>query len=72
MTVVRPNNNAISSNLLYRWLSGPFIQNKINNSWSGSTNQVELNLSTIKQQLVPLPPFCEQKRIGRKSRTPSR
>ncbi|PLR73796.1 restriction endonuclease subunit S [Bacillus sp. UMB0728] len=66
VTIVRPNNNLVNSNLLYRWLSGPYVQNKLNNSWSGSTNQVELNLTTVKQQLVPLPPLNEQERIVKK------
>jgi len=30
---------------------------------SGTTNQIELNLSTIKNHLVPLPPLQEQHRI---------
>lgn len=66
VTVVRPNDNVSISNLLFRWLSGPFVQNKLNNSWSGSTNQIELNLTTVKNQMVPLPPLNEQKRIAEK------
>ncbi|MGX1470556.1 type I restriction enzyme, S subunit [Bacillus sp. 153480031-1] len=66
VTVVRPENSVINSQLLYRWLSSPYVQNKLNNAWSGSTNQVELNLSTVKQHQVPLPPLNEQKRIAEK------
>ncbi|MED2841252.1 restriction endonuclease subunit S [Bacillus wiedmannii] len=63
VTVVRPNNSIVNSKLLFRWLSSPYVQNKLNNLWSGSTNQVELNLTTVKNQLVPIPPYKEQKRI---------
>ncbi|UDW03767.1 restriction endonuclease subunit S (plasmid) [Bacillus cereus] len=66
VTVVRPNNNVVISKLLFKWLSSPYVQNKLNNLWSGSTNQVELNLITVKNQLVPLPPYKEQKRIVEK------
>lgn len=66
VTVVRPNNNIVNSKLLFRWLSGPYVQNKLNHLWSGSTNQVELNLMTVKNQLVPIPPYKEQIRIAEK------
>lgn len=66
VTVIRPNNNVAISNLLFRWLSSPYVQNKLNNLWSGSTNQIELNLTTVKNQRVPLPPINEQKRIVNK------
>lgn len=66
VTVVRANNNIADSRLLYRWLSSPYVQDKLNNSWSGSTNQVELNLTTVKKQSVPIPPVNEQKRIAEK------
>ncbi|WP_338786286.1 restriction endonuclease subunit S [Metabacillus sp. FJAT-53654] len=65
VTIVR-SDNIMNSRLLFRWLSGPYIQNKLKNAWSGSTNQVELNLTTVKQQLVPLPPLNEQERIVEK------
>ncbi|MEC2224629.1 restriction endonuclease subunit S [Heyndrickxia faecalis] len=63
VTVVRPNQRIISSQVLYKWLAGPVVQNKLNNAWSGSTNQVELNLTSVKKQIVPIPPKSEQKRI---------
>jgi type I restriction enzyme, S subunit len=66
VTVVRPNSKVIDSQFLYRWLSSPFVQNKLNNAWSGSTNQVELNLTTVRKQVIPLPPLNEQKRIAEK------
>lgn len=66
VTVVRPNDSIVNSKLLFRWLSSPYVQNKLNNLWSGSTNQVELNLTTVKNQLVPIPPYKEQKRIVEK------
>jgi type I restriction enzyme, S subunit len=66
VTVVRLNNNIANSQFLYRWLSSHYVQNKLNGAWSGSTNQVELNLTTVKQQFVPLPPITEQERIANK------
>lgn len=48
---------------VYRYLMGPFIQNQIEDMASGTTNQIELNTSTIVSLIFPLPPLAEQKRI---------
>lgn len=66
VTVIRANDRLKESTFLYRWLSSPFVQNRINDNSSGSTNQIELSLSAVKKQLVPLPPLNEQKRIAEK------
>jgi type I restriction enzyme S subunit len=61
VTVIRPI--LMNSCFFYCWVASPIIQNEIEKMASGTTNQIELNLSTIKNYLVPLPPFEEQKRI---------
>lgn len=61
VTVVRPV--LIKAEYLWRWIQSPFVQNEIENSASGTTNQIELNTSTVINHLLPLPPFSEQSRI---------
>ncbi len=39
------------------------VQNEIEGSASGTTNQIELNTSTVINHLMPLPPLPEQHRI---------
>lgn len=61
VTVVRPLE--VNSVFLWRWIQSPFVQNEIEGSASGTTNQIELNTSTVVSQPVPLPPLAEQARI---------
>lgn len=61
VTVVRPIQ--ISSWFLWRWIQCPYVQSKIEGSASGTTNQIELNTSTVVNHLIPLPPLAEQSRI---------
>lgn len=61
VTVVRPVQ--ISSWFLWRWIQSPYVQSEIEGSASGTTNQIELNTSTVVNHLVPLPPLTEQSRI---------
>ncbi|MFY3385318.1 restriction endonuclease subunit S [Paracidovorax sp. MALMAid1276] len=61
VTVVRPLQ--ISSWFLWRWIQSPYVQSEIEGSASGTTNQIELNTSTVVSHLVPLPPLAEQSRI---------
>ena len=61
VTVVRPMQ--IDSRFLWRWIQSPYVQNEIEGSASGTTNQIELNTSTVINHLVPLPPLAEQSRI---------
>jgi type I restriction enzyme S subunit len=61
VTVVRPME--VNSRFLWRWIQSPFVQNEIEGSASGTTNQIELNTSTVVSQPVPLPPLAEQARI---------
>lgn len=43
-----------------------FIQASLSSKTTGSTNQVEWSLTSIQNQLLPLPPFLEQQRIIKK------
>jgi type I restriction enzyme, S subunit len=61
VTVVRPLE--VNSLFLWRWIQSPFVQDEIEGSASGTTNQIELNTSTVVNQPVPLPPLAEQVRI---------
>ena len=62
VTVVRVNSNLIPR-YFYLFLISPQIQVNVESKCSGSTNQIELGTNTIKNYLIPLPPFNEQQRI---------
>ena len=64
VTVVRSNSLTVPQ---YIWfvLISPLIQKDIEKKCTGSTNQIELATSTIKNYLIPLPPANEQKRISK-------
>ena len=61
VTVVRPL--AINSLFLWRWIQSPIVQSEVVGSASGTTNQIELNTSTVINHLMPLPSLQEQHRI---------
>lgn len=61
VTVVRPI--SLNSVYLWRWIQSPCVQNEIEGSASGTTNQIELNTSTVINQVFPVPPLAEQSRI---------
>ncbi len=61
VTVVRPV--SLDSVYLWRWIQSPYVQNEIEGSASGTTNQIELNTSTVINQVIPVPPLAEQSRI---------
>lgn len=61
VTVVRALN--VNNKFLWRWIQSPWVQAGIEASASGTTNQIELNTSTVINHIVPLPPLAEQKRI---------
>ena len=65
VTVVRSNSLTVPQ---YIWsvLISPLIQKDIEKKCTGSTNQIELATSTIKNYLIPLPPANEQKRISKR------
>jgi type I restriction enzyme, S subunit len=64
VTVIRPI--FIESKFLYFWIASDFVQSEIEAKSSGSTKQIELATSTIKNHLFPLPPLDEQHRIVEK------
>ena len=61
VTVVR--SIEVSPTFLWRWIQSPIVQDEIEGSASGTTNQIELNTSTVINHLMPLPPLAEQHRI---------
>lgn len=61
VTVVRPLE--VDARFLWRWVQSPYVQSQIEEMASGTTNQIELNTSTVVNQLLPLPPVAEQARI---------
>lgn len=62
VTIVRCNMKCIPDYLHY-FIRSPYIQNKIDEMQSGSTNQVELSRGEVLQTTIPLPPLDEQRRI---------
>ena len=63
ITVIRCNTNYIYSEYLYKYIDFYSIQKKFELIASGSTNQKELLLQTVKTYPVPVPPLAEQSRI---------
>jgi type I restriction enzyme S subunit len=61
VTVIR--SQKINKHFLWRWIQSPIVQSEIENSASGTTNQIELNTSTVINHLIPLPSIAEQRRI---------
>ena len=61
VTIVRPI--VFESVFLWRWIQSPSVQTKIEGVASGTTNQIELNTSTVVLHPFPLPPLGEQRRI---------
>lgn len=53
----------ITSIYIYYFLISPLIQIGLEDRCSGSTNQIELGVTTIANYLVPIPPINEQHRI---------
>lgn len=62
VTVVR-SNERICSKYVYYYLITPYIQTGLEERCAGSTNQIELGTETVRNYLIPLSPFAEQKRI---------
>jgi type I restriction enzyme S subunit len=59
VTIVRLN--SMEPRYVWCFLASPIVQ--MNIEASGSTNQIELSTSTVKNHPVPIPPLAEQKRI---------
>jgi type I restriction enzyme S subunit len=63
VTVVRVPD--VDPRFLWMWSASPQIQTQVLSSTTGSTNQQELNLSTIKALVIHIPPPEEQQMIVR-------
>jgi type I restriction enzyme, S subunit len=66
VTVIRPSN--MDSNFIWSYIAAPGIQRRIeptheNSLVSGTTDQVELNTTTVAYLAMPVPPLPEQQRI---------
>jgi type I restriction enzyme S subunit len=64
VTIIRLDKKTVLPKYMLIWLSSKFVQDEL--EVSGSTKQTELATSTVKSQLVPIPPLSEQKRIVEK------
>lgn len=63
VTVIRCIKKSANFEYIFIWLSSPEVQSVIESKAFGSTNQIELATSTIKEYLISLPPREEQDRI---------
>jgi type I restriction enzyme S subunit len=64
VTVVRTIKEMVLPEYIYCWIASSHIQDRIETDMaSGSTKQIELNTSTVRETLLPLPPLSEQRRI---------
>jgi restriction endonuclease S subunit len=61
VTVVRPV--FVNPYYLFNYIASPVVQDGFEERMSGTTNQIELNTTTARTHLIPLPPLAEQKRI---------
>lgn len=61
VTVIRPI--IVDPQYLFTWIASPAVQTEIEAKASGTTNQIELATSTVRNYPVPLPPLAEQRRI---------
>ena len=66
VTVIRPYKQYVVSEYLYYYFASNTVQSVIEDKSDGSTKQKELATKTVKNYLVPLPPFAEQLRIVQK------
>ena len=64
VTVIRPLKEFVCSKYLYLWFAGPIVQSEINNKSTGSTKQTELNITTVREYIVPLPPLNYKSRLA--------
>ena len=63
VTIVRVKKDDILSEFLFYFIMSPFVQYKIETMQNGSTNQVELGRTEIKNTRINLPTIDEQKQI---------
>ena len=63
VTIIRPLKQFALSKYLYYYFSSNTVQSVIEDKADGSTKQKELSTITVKNYILPLPPFAEQQRI---------
>ena len=63
VTVIRPISGMAESLFFYLFFASPIVQSVIEDKAEGSTKQKELYVDTVKEYLIPVPPYREQKRI---------
>jgi len=66
VTIVRPLKGLAESGYLFAWIRGPEVQQQIEDLATGTTNQIELNRTTIASTPIPVAPLNEQRRIAAK------
>ncbi len=66
VTVIRPLKAHVLSQYLYYYFASDTVQSVIEDKSDGSTKQKELSTTTVKNYLVPIPPYREQQRIVKK------
>ena len=66
LTVIRPLKAYVSPLYLYYYFASDTVQSVIEDKSEGSTKQKELSTTTIRNYLVPIPPYKEQQRIVEK------
>ena len=66
VTIVRLNQEIINPKFAFYYIMSPIIQSKIDSLYTGSTNQVELSTSTIKDLNIQYPTLLEQQKIVEK------
>jgi len=69
VTVIRPLKAYVLSQYLYYYFASDTVQSTIEDKSDGSTKQKELSTTTVKNYLVPMPPYMEQQRIVEKIKT---
>ena len=66
VTVIRPLKAYVLSQYLYYYFASNTVQSVIEDKSDGSTKQKELSTTTVRNYLVPIPPYREQQRIVEK------
>jgi type I restriction enzyme S subunit len=69
VTVIRPFKSYVLPQYLYFYFASDTVQSVIEDKSDGSTKQKELSTTTIRNYLVPIPPYKEQQRIVEKFKT---
>lgn len=64
VTVVRTSKSLLPQ-CIHKYLISNNVQSNLDSMTTGSTNQKELNLTSVKNLIIPLPPLEEQKEIVR-------